>query len=162
MTPTYIALGSNLKNPEQQLNSAVKAMSMLADSQVDRVSSFYRSRAIGPGTQPDYLNAVLCLLTDLPPVTLLQALQEIELDQGRERSERWAPRTLDLDLLLYGEQTLNTEKLTIPHPRMHVRDFVLYPLREISDTNLMLPNGIDLDTLIQQCPADSMARVTTC
>ena len=161
MTPAYIALGSNLNNPEQQLLNAIQALTLLADSQLDRVSSFYRSKAIGPGTQPDYLNAVLRLLTALPPVELLHALQEIELKQGRQRAERWAPRTLDLDLLLYGDQVLNTGQLTIPHPRMHIRDFVLYPLREISDTNLQLPNGVDLDTLIQQCPADSMARVST-
>ena len=152
MTVSYIALGSNLQHPEQQLNLAAMSLDRLPNSRIERLSSIYRSDPVGPGEQADYLNAVICLATTLSPTELLTSLQRIEQDQGRERGERWGPRTLDLDLLLYGDLDIATEKLTIPHPRMHERDFVLYPLHEISDTRMTLPDGRDLDTLLQQCP----------
>ena len=158
MTPAYIALGSNMQNPAQQLRCAVNALNHLPDSRVEKTSSVYRSAAVGPGTQPDYLNAVLLLATDLPPIPLLDALQQIELDQGRVRSVRWGPRTLDLDLLLYGDLQINTARLTIPHAAMNQRNFVLYPLSEISDTTLALPDGTNLRTLIAGCPADNLLK----
>ena len=139
MNPAYIALGSNLQNPQQQLHSAISAIAQLAQSSIGPISSFYRSTAVGPGKQPDYLNAVLRLDTKLEPLELLDELQNIENSQGRERQERWGPRTLDLDLLLYGDVTLISPRLTIPHPRMHQRNFVLYPLQEISDTTRYCP-----------------------
>jgi 2-amino-4-hydroxy-6-hydroxymethyldihydropteridine diphosphokinase len=158
MTPVYIALGSNLSNPEAQLHSAVVALEALPDTRLDRVSSVYRSTAVGPGGQPDYLNAVLLLTTKLSPLALLDALLQIEQDQGRIRSEHWGPRTLDLDILLYGDQQIASPRLTVPHPRMQQRDFVLYPLREISNTNLVLPNGTNIDTLLQQCPENGLVK----
>lgn len=158
MTPAYIALGSNLLNPAQQLRNAVTALEQLPSSRLDRVSSVYRSPAIGPGRQPDYLNAVARLLTTLAPLELLHALQQIEQEQGRVRDIRWGPRTLDLDLLLYGETEIDTLQLSIPHPRMHERDFVLYPLREISDTDLVLPNGWRLEALIGQHPETGLVK----
>lgn len=158
MTPVFVALGSNLDQPEQQLQRAVTALSALPGVRLERVSSVYRSKAVGPGKQPDYLNAVALLATDLKPVALLDALQRIELAQGRERTEHWGPRTLDLDLLLYGDRSIASEHLTVPHPRMHLREFVLYPLREISNTNLVLPGVGDIDTLLQQLPANGLTR----
>jgi 2-amino-4-hydroxy-6-hydroxymethyldihydropteridine diphosphokinase len=158
MTPAYIALGSNLRRPQSQLGKAVAALAVLPHTQLVRVSSVYRSAAVGPGAQPDYLNAVLLLATKLAPMALLDAMQQIELDQGRVRDTRWGPRTLDLDLLLYGDIKITSSRLIVPHPRMQQRDFVLYPLREISDTNLVLPDGSDLDTLLQHCPADNLVR----
>ena len=158
MTPAYIALGSNLDQPENQLQLAVTALAALPGTRLERASSVYRSTAVGPGPQPDYLNAVALLETDLPPETLLDALQAIERAQGRERGVRWGPRTLDLDLLLYGELEIHSTDLTVPHPRMHLRDFVLYPLREISNTNLVLPGGTDIDTLLAQLPRDGLAK----
>lgn len=155
---TFVALGSNLQNPSQQLHKALDALAALRESRLLRVSSFYCSAAVGPGDQPDYLNAVALLETSLSPVELLSALQAIESAQGRIRGERWAPRTLDLDILLYDAQTIDTAQLTIPHPRMQDRDFVLYPLREISDTKTLLPGGQDLDELIAQLPRSTMAR----
>ena len=104
MTPVYIALGSNLGNPEVQLRKAVAALEALPDTQLDQLSDIYRSVAVGPKMQPDYLNAVIRLATKLSPTKLLNALQKIEQDQGRIREERWGPRTLDLDILLYGDQ----------------------------------------------------------
>lgn len=159
MNPAYIALGSNLQNPQQQLHSAIRAIAQLAQSSIGPISSFYRSTAVGPGKQPDYLNAVLRLDTKLEPLALLDELQNIEDSQGRVRQEHWGPRTLDLDLLLYGDLVLASPRLTIPHPRMHQRDFVLYPLQEISDTNLVLPDGSKLDSLVEQCPTNNLAQI---
>ena len=148
MTPVYIALGSNLQNPEKQLRRAVRALRTLPDSRVEQISPVYRSPAVGPGEQPDYLNAVLRLSTRLSPPDLLDALQRIEADQGRVREQRWDARTLDLDILLYGQERIETARLTVPHPAMKQRDFVLYPLAEIGGDNLLLPDGTVLGTLV--------------
>lgn len=161
MTPAYIALGSNLQDPIAQLRHAVAALADIAQSRVVRVSSVYRSTPVGPPGQPDYLNAAVCLHTHLGPHALLNALQEIETAQGRVRLQRWGPRTLDLDLLLYGDTTLNDERLTLPHPRMHERDFVLLPLQEISDEGLTMPDGRQLGHLAQQCHSNNLQR-TNC
>jgi len=158
MTPAYVALGSNLGQPQHQLSKAVAALEMLPDTQLVRVSSIYRSAAVGPGTQPDYLNAVLLLTTNLSATVLLDAMHQIERAQGRVRDVHWGARTLDLDLLLYGNIEITSSTLTVPHPRLQQRNFVLYPLREISDTNLVMPDGSDLDTLLRQCPDDGLVR----
>lgn len=158
MTPCYIALGSNLQQPSTQLNTAVEAINALADCELGPVSSFYRSPAIGPGEQPDYLNAVLKLDTTLTPIALLDALQSIETKQGRVRETRWGARTLDLDILLYGEQTIQEPRLTVPHPAMPQRNFVLYPLLEITGKNLMLPGDLDLGTLLTACPQGDLRK----
>ena len=160
MTPAYIGLGSNLQEPIRQLQSAVIALGELHDSQVAAVSGVYRSAAVGPGDQPDYLNAVLHLDTALAPEDLLQELQRIESSQGRIRRERWGARTLDLDILLYGELELATPTLTIPHPALPLRNFVLYPLAEIGGPKLVLPDGSDLGTLLARCPRGDMVRTT--
>jgi 2-amino-4-hydroxy-6-hydroxymethyldihydropteridine diphosphokinase len=152
VTPAYIALGSNLGDPLAQLKAAVVALARLPRSRLARLSRVYRSAAVGPGIQPDYLNAAALLITALPPMPLLRALQAIETGQGRVRSGRWAARTLDLDLLLYGDLTIDTPELQIPHPRMARRNFVLYPLLDISGRNLQLPDGTDLGTLTLECP----------
>tara|TARA_R110000823_G_scaffold307678_3_gene430925 strand:+ start:4412 stop:4912 length:501 start_codon:yes stop_codon:yes gene_type:complete len=159
MTCAYIALGSNLGEPLQQLRRATSAIAELPESELARVSSVYRSAPVGPPGQPDYLNAVLCLKTQLDPHALLDALQLIELRQGRERLEHWGPRTLDLDLLLYGTTIISDERLTLPHPRMHERDFVLLPLQEISDAGMTLPDGSDLQVLVRNCPANNLNRI---
>lgn len=158
MTFVYISLGSNLCNPETQLRKALTALEQLPVTHIKRISSLYRSAAVGPGTQPNYLNAVLLLATDLSPTALLDATQQIEMNQGRVREVRWGARTLDIDLLLYGDLQIDSTRLTVPHPRMRQRNFVLYPLREISDTNLVLPDGSDLDTLLQQCTDADLIR----
>lgn len=160
MTATaYVALGSNLDDPPSQLAEACRALQRLQDCRLDAASSVYRSSPVGPQDQPDYLNAVLRLRTSLQPSELLHAMQRIERQQGRSRKERWGPRPLDLDLLLYDDIQMVTDSLTLPHPRMHERDFVLRPLREVCSTNLVLPNGGDLDTLLRACPDNNL--VTT-
>jgi 2-amino-4-hydroxy-6-hydroxymethyldihydropteridine diphosphokinase len=158
MKPAYIALGSNQGVPEIQLSKAVVALSILPLTRLDKVSSVYRSVAVGPGTQPDYLNAVARLLTELSAIALLDALQEIEREQGRTRTVRWGPRTLDLDLLLYADETTTSPRLTVPHPRMQQRHFVLYPLCEISSEKLLLPDGTQLGALLQQCSQRGLVK----
>ncbi len=156
MIPAYLGLGSNLEEPAAQLQRAVDAISALPESRLERVSSLYRSAAVGPGEQPDYLNAVLCLATTLSPLALLDALQAIETAQGRVRTIRWGPRTLDLDILLYGEQSISEPRLRVPHPAMFERNFVLYPLLQLAGPNLVLPDGTELGTLVAQCPLGSL------
>ncbi|WP_205895826.1 2-amino-4-hydroxy-6-hydroxymethyldihydropteridine diphosphokinase [Pseudomonas leptonychotis] len=152
MTRVYIGLGSNLATPLEQLHSAFAALAALAHTTLVAQSSFYASDPLGPADQPRYVNAVAALDTTLSPLTLLDALQAIELEQGRTRkAERWGPRTLDLDILLFGNQQLDTPRLTVPHYHMHARAFVLYPLAEIAPT-LRLPDGRALSELLDSCP----------
>lgn len=158
MIDVFVALGSNLQQPLAQLQQATAAIAALPASALIRTSSVYRSAAVGPGDQPDYLNAVVQLQTTLAPLTLLDALQAIENRQGRVREQRWGARTLDLDILLYGAEALQTPRLAIPHPRMTARDFVLYPLLEISGPNLMLPGAAELGTLIAACPRGQLQK----
>ena len=138
MTTAFVALGSNLagvlESPQAQLNTALASLDKLAFSRVRRVSSFYSTPAWGDNNQPNYINAVAEIHTDLAADALLFALQAIENEQGRIRdpNRRNGPRTLDLDLLLYGRSRLNTTELTCPHPRMHERAFVMLPLLEIA------------------------------
>lgn len=152
MTTAYIGLGSNLQEPARQLGSALMALKRLPRSELGSVSRMYRSAAIGPGSQPAYLNAVARLDTELPPLPLLHALQQIEHAQGRVRTVRWGARSLDLDILLYGNSEIDTPELRIPHPAMRLRNFVIYPLAQIAGPKLLLPDGTDLGTLIDRCP----------
>ncbi|WP_312953031.1 2-amino-4-hydroxy-6-hydroxymethyldihydropteridine diphosphokinase [Superficieibacter sp.] len=133
MTLAYIALGSNLASPLEQVNAAVQAIGEIPQSRIIAVSSYYRTPPLGPQDQPDYLNAAVALETTLAPETLLDHTQRIELQQGRTRkAERWGPRTLDLDILLFGDEVINTPRLTVPHYDMHNRGFMLWPLFEIA------------------------------
>lgn len=152
MSLAYIALGSNLNDPAEQLRTAVAAIGTWHETKVERTSSLYRSKAVGPGEQPDYLNAVIALATTLTPEKLLKKLQTQENTQGRVRKERWSARTLDLDILLYNDQTIASETLEVPHPRMKERNFVLYPLGEIASHEMLLPCGAILGTLLAHCP----------
>ena len=158
MSRAFIALGSNLADPLAQLQRATQSIAGIAGSQILTLSPIYRSTAVGPGDQPDYLNAVLALDTELRPLPLLDALQDIENRQGRERKLRWGARTLDLDLLLYDLDTLDHPRLTVPHPRLAERNFVLYPLADICEPNLMLPGGTELGTLVAACPRGDLQR----
>lgn len=128
----FIGLGSNLDEPEQQLRRAVAQIARLDGVTVTGLSSVYRSAPVGHAEQPDFFNAVLRLATGLAPQVLLAALQAIEQQHGRTRAFRNAPRTLDLDILLYGALHQDDPALTLPHPRCHERAFVLRPLVEIA------------------------------
>ncbi|MBA6413093.1 2-amino-4-hydroxy-6-hydroxymethyldihydropteridine diphosphokinase [Parahaliea sp. F7430] len=160
MISCYISLGSNLENPEAQLQQAVSSIASIARSQVAASSAVYRSAPVGPGQQADYLNAVLALGTDLPPMDLLDALQSIENAQGRVREQRWGPRTLDLDILLYGKQIINEPRLTVPHPAMSERNFVLRPLADICNQDFALPCGDTLGKLLQNCHGGRLERTS--
>lgn len=149
MNKVYIALGSNLENPQAQLTAALQALNELSDSRLTAVSSFYQSKPLGPQDQPDYVNAVACLETSLTPLALLDELQRIEHEQGRIRLRRWGERTLDLDILLYADHIIQSERLTVPHYDMHQREFVIIPLVEIAP-HLVLPNGQSIQTLAQK------------
>ncbi|MEP5763398.1 MAG: 2-amino-4-hydroxy-6-hydroxymethyldihydropteridine diphosphokinase [Halieaceae bacterium] len=155
MTAAYIALGSNLGTPEAQLKTALQALEQLPQSRLVSSSPWYVSKAIGPGTQPDYLNAVALLDTDLSPLALLTALQQIEQQQGRERGERWAARTLDLDILLYGNEEVASPELRIPHPALEQRNFVLYPLFDLAP-DLTLPCGTPIESLLAGCSTEGL------
>ena len=132
MTIAYVGIGSNLDDPERQVRDAFAELDRLPHTRVVMRSSLYRSAPVGHTAQPDFVNAVARLETGLPAERLLAELQEIEARHGRRRSFPNAPRTLDLDVLLYGELSLDLPGLKIPHPRMHERAFVLHPLLEIA------------------------------
>lgn len=158
MTLAYIAIGSNLASPLEQVNAAVQALGDIPQSRVVALSSFYRTPPLGPQDQPDYLNAAIALDTALSAEALLDNTQRIELQQGRVRKEeRWGPRTLDLDIMLFGDAVINTERLTVPHYDMKRRGFMLWPLFEIAPV-LIFPDGESLSALLTQLNAEKPAR----
>ncbi len=141
MTLAFIGLGSNLSDPQAQIIKAIDAIAQIEDCSIETVSSLYYSRPMGPQDQPDYMNAVLSLNTNLAALALLDALQAIENISGRVRKDnRWGARILDLDILLYDADVINIERLTIPHYGIKLREFVLLPLAEIAP-ELCLPDG---------------------
>jgi len=157
MTLAYIAIGSNLASPLEQVNAAVQALGEIPQSRLVKVSAFYRTPPLGPQDQPDYLNAAVVLETSLDAETLLDNTQRIELQQGRQRkAERWGPRTLDLDIMLFGDEVINTERLTVPHYDMKNRGFMLWPLWEVAP-ELTFPNGESLQAILQQLNAEKPA-----
>jgi 2-amino-4-hydroxy-6-hydroxymethyldihydropteridine diphosphokinase len=150
MTRVYLALGSNLADPLHQVDAALAALDALPQTSRVATSSLYRTPPYGPPDQPDYLNAVVALETGLTAETLLDHTQHIELEHGRVRkAERWGPRTLDLDILLFGDAVINTPRLTVPHYDMHNRAFMLLPLLEIAP-QLTFPDGTPLAPLLAE------------
>ncbi|WP_264435275.1 2-amino-4-hydroxy-6-hydroxymethyldihydropteridine diphosphokinase [Coxiella endosymbiont of Dermacentor marginatus] len=159
MVVVYIGIGSNLNSPIKQVKTAIVNLAILPKTMILNHSSFYQSRPVGPQDQPNYINAVVTLETRLSPEALLKALQALEENQGRERSgTRWRARTLDLDILLYGKSVIQTETLSIPHPHLKVREFVLYPLFEIAP-NLILPTGDSVLALKALCPKKGIKKL---
>ncbi|WP_432699096.1 2-amino-4-hydroxy-6-hydroxymethyldihydropteridine diphosphokinase [Kluyvera cryocrescens] len=157
MTLVYIALGSNLASPLEQVNAAVKALGEIPQTRLVAVSSFYRTPPLGPQDQPDYLNAAVALETTLAAEELLRHTQRIELQQGRVRkAERWGPRTLDLDIMLFGQAIIHTDNLTVPHYDMYNRGFMLWPLYEIAPA-LTFPDGISLQQRLASLGAEHPA-----
>jgi len=138
MVTAYIGMGSNRHHPRRQLHKACGVLARMEKCRQLRISPFYRSPALGHCPQPAYVNAVASLKTTLPPASLLARLQALELAQGRRRGRRWGARTLDLDLLIWGRLRLRSPELQLPHPRMHLRGFVLKPLADLAP-NLRLP-----------------------
>lgn len=155
MRRTYIGLGSNQQQPAGQLQQALRALAAIPQSRLQACSRLYRSRPLGPQDQPDFINAVAVLDTALPPLELLDALQAIEAAQGRVRTRHWGPRTLDLDLLLYGNEQMDGPRLTLPHPGLVQRNFVLVPLAELAP-DLVLPDGQKLADLLPACGTEGL------
>jgi len=156
----FIGLGSNLGDSSAYLSSAISAISRLRVTTKDIVSPFYLSRPlINEASQPDYLNAVLAVFTRLEPMQLLTHLQHIEQLHDRQRSSaRWASRTLDLDILLFGNREISSPTLTVPHPELTHRDFVLYPLNDIAPNLEIVGVGV-LANLVRQCPDRGLTKL---
>jgi 2-amino-4-hydroxy-6-hydroxymethyldihydropteridine diphosphokinase len=160
-TPTlaFVGLGSNLDDPAAQLRRAREALSRLPQSELISTSKLFRSRPMGPRDQPDYTNAVAGVRTVLSARQLLAELQRIEADQGRRRaSDRWGPRTLDLDLLTYGELVCREEGLELPHPGAHLRDFVLVPWCTIAP-DAVIPGWGNVCELAKRCESHGLAPI---
>lgn len=154
----YIGLGSNLDDPRAQLEQALQELARLPGSSLRARSALYASMPLDHSDQPDYVNAVAQLQTRLPALLLLDHLQAIEQAHQRVRTRHWGPRTLDLDLLLYGDQRIDQPRLQVPHPQMHLRSFVLRPLQEIAP-GLSLPGLPPLAELIDACDSLRLQRL---
>jgi len=166
MPQAYIGLGSNLgrarngvyEDSKTQLHQALKAIAQHPEIQLLKVSSFFQTKAMGPGKQPDYINAAAKIKTTVPAYELLHFFQSIENQQGRTRTLRWGARILDLDILLYDQMIEDTERLTIPHPHLHQRAFVLAPLVDL-DPELTIPNGENISDLLAKCPMQGIVKL---
>lgn len=154
----YIGLGSNLEDPVDQVLTAYRQLELLPSTTGHRLSPLYQSQAVGPGPQPDYINAVALIRSNMPPEQLLDALQAIEQSQGRVRRERWGPRTIDLDILLVDDQRIATTRLQVPHPYLQQRHFVLAPLADLAP-DLRLPCGVQVQTLLTEWSAERATRL---
>lgn len=157
MALCYIGLGANLNNPISQVETALEELAKLRQSKLVASSQIYISKPMGPADQPDYVNAVALIETELTPHQVFDYTCEIELNHGRVRNgEHWGPRTLDLDILLYDQQEVQDPTLTIPHYGLKEREFVIYPLLDITP-NLILPCGTSVKSLTKQVPLNGMA-----
>jgi 2-amino-4-hydroxy-6-hydroxymethyldihydropteridine diphosphokinase len=163
MSRAYLGLGSNQGDSWRYLQQAIDALQQHVEIQIQAISPVYQSKPYGPQDQPDYLNAVVEITTSLSAEQLLSALWVIEAANERTRTgERWTARTLDLDILLYDQLILHTERLTIPHQEMCKRSFVLYPLYDIAG-NLSIPNessDLNLQDCLQHVPADDLQQLS--
>lgn len=156
----FIGIGSNLENPVQQVKDAIKELDTISGTQLLCASSLYRSAPMGPQDQNDYINAVAKVTTELPPLDLLDALQAIENRHGRVRQgDRWGPRTLDLDLLLFANKSIDLPRLKVPHYGLKQRNFVLLPLFEIAE-QLILPDGASLAQCVESIDKSGIEKLT--
>ena len=158
MATAYVGIGSNLGEPRRQIEAALEELGALPGTRVSRRSSLYRTAPVGHADQPDFLNAVARLETGLAAEDLLRELQAIERRHHRERSFANAPRTLDLDLLLYDGRMIASPRLTLPHPRMHERAFVLAPLAEI-EPEADVPGRGPARALLARCAGQQIERI---
>lgn len=154
----FIGLGSNLENPQTHILTAINDISLLEPMTFLSQSSLYQSPPMGPQDQPDYINAVIKIDTHLTAHSLLDVLQSLEQKHGRVRKRHWGERTLDLDILLYGNEVISDERLSIPHPGITERAFVLYPLAEI-DNDISVPGKGIVSTLKEFCPLDGLKKL---
>ena len=157
----YVGLGANIEAPERQLTGALDALKSHPAVILEAVSGFYQSRPHGPQNQPDFVNAVALILTELSPWALLDVLKVQEQQQGRSAGEYWGPRPLDLDILVYEDIVITDSRLTVPHPRMAERPFVLWPLAELAPT-LMVPGLGLVQDLKATCPDEDIKALGLC
>lgn len=156
----FIGIGSNIDKPLEHVTQALHELAEMPQSRLLARSSLYRSVPVGPADQPDYINAVAKLSTRLEPEALLDQLQHLEQIHGRVRNgERWGPRSLDLDLLLYADRRIDTPRLQVPHPYMAVRSFVLVPLAEVAEEDLLIPGHGRLGELLDRLTEDGLERL---
>lgn len=158
LVPAFIGVGSNLGEPRARVLAAFDALADLPRTRLVARSRLYRTRPFGPVPQGDFINAVAKLETQLPARELLSAIRRIEAEAGRIRDERWGPRTLDLDLLLYGNECIDLPDLTVPHPGIAERGFVLAPLSDIAP-ELAVPGAGQVQALLRALPADGIAEI---
>ena len=156
----YIGLGANLGDPAETVRTAIEALGRMPASRVETVSSLYRSAPVD-ADGPEFINAVAALHTTLTAYELLSQLQAIEAEFGRERPYANAPRTLDLDLLLYGDREIASDDLTVPHPRMHERAFVLQPLAELAGDGLVIPGRGPISMFLPAVATQAITRLET-
>lgn len=154
----YIGMGSNLEDPLAQLKSASQALSAHPDIDDIEFSHVYNTTPVGPQDQPNYVNAAARLVTSLSAIELLDLLQAIENQHGRVRTVRWGARTLDLDILLFNQEEIQSDRLIVPHCQMKVRNFVLIPLSDLTP-DLTLPDGSQLPELLKVCPENSIELI---
>lgn len=158
-TTAFIGLGANLNNPAATLREAISEIAAISDTQLVAQSKLYSSTPMGPADQPDYINAVVAVSTSLSPHALFNHTCRIEQEHGRTRNgAHWGPRTLDLDLLLYGSERICDEQLTVPHYGLTQREFVIYPMLEIAP-ELILPCGTSLKELTHSVPLNGMRPI---
>lgn len=160
MNNVFVGLGSNLDEPLSQLKKAIEHLKQVEKLTVINISDFYSSSPMGPQDQPDYINAVVELSTSLSAEQLLDELQRIEQEQGRVRKQHWGARTLDLDILLFGNEVINTERLIVPHSGISERNFVLYPLSDLVDLNFNIPKAGNVSELLAACPKEGIKRLS--
>ncbi|RZO21082.1 MAG: 2-amino-4-hydroxy-6-hydroxymethyldihydropteridine diphosphokinase [SAR92 clade bacterium] len=162
MKTVYIGLGSNLSgsmgDPQKQMQTALEKISDHPEIHQLNTSSFYRTSPVGPQDQPDFINAVAQAKTSLTPLALLDYLQQIENEHGRERKEYWGARTLDLDILIFGQQSIHNTRLIIPHPRIEERAFVLVPLLEVKP-NFSSASGKSITDLLAKCSDQGIVKL---
>lgn len=155
----YIGLGSNLSDPKQQVVTALQELNSITETSLVEASSLYVSKPMGPSDQPDYINAVAKISTSLAPQALLAELQAIEQTHQRQRKdERWGPRTLDLDIILFADEQIDTKTLQIPHYGVAEREFVLIPLQELR-ADLIIPGKGAIAGLIEQLPPYKLSKI---
>lgn len=158
MINAFVALGSNIEEPARQLATACQMMAALDQTRLLAVSPVYESPPMGPADQPQFLNACAQLHTGLQPMELLDHLLGIETRMGRVRRRHWGERCIDLDLLLFGNREINQERLTLPHPGLYRRDFVLQPLQDLLGREYVMPNGEYIGTLLAVCTTGHLIK----
>ncbi|MCZ6802911.1 MAG: 2-amino-4-hydroxy-6-hydroxymethyldihydropteridine diphosphokinase [Proteobacteria bacterium] len=149
MTIAYIGLGSNMDSPRQHITTAIQSLGEIQSTRIVIVSSLYKSKPMGPQNQGDYINAVVQIETEMGPTELLDCLQAIENEHGRVRVEHWGPRTIDLDILMFGNEIIQNDRLTVPHPEITNRPFVIVPLAEIDPACVIPEEGLVSDLILR-------------